>query len=147
VFPHGPRRQEQCPEVWRLAADGARGVHSVDLCGKCEPGETTVEAVLSVPGGALVIESKTVSTPGMSDDVMDGAKPVERTAELAVEKRMKALAGGGGRGDLECPNGAYGKDELFVAFVGLGTLGERHPNRLVTDASSKESEEVIRFPL
>ena len=82
-------RQEQCSEGWRLADDGARGVHAVDLGGKGEPGETTMEAVLSVPRCALVMESEAVSTPGMTDEVMHGTEPVKRTAELTVEKTQR----------------------------------------------------------
>jgi hypothetical protein len=97
-FRSAPQRgsEEQCSEVWRLADDGARGVHAVDLGGKGEPGETTMEAVLSVPCCALVMESEAISTPGMTDEVVHGTKPIKRTAELTVEKRMKALASGGG---------------------------------------------------
>jgi hypothetical protein len=96
---------------------------------KSESSETTMQAVLSVPGRALVIEIETVSTPGMTDEVVDRTKPIKRTAELTVQERMKALAGGGARGDLESPIGAYRKDELFVAFIGLGTTGEHHSYR------------------
>jgi hypothetical protein len=106
-----------------------------------------MQAVLSVPSRALVIEIEPVSTAGMTDDVMDRTKPIQRTAELTVEERMKALAGGEGRGDLESPMGAYRKDELFIAFIGPGTTGERHSYRPVAGASCKESEEVIRFQL
>ena len=110
------RAEEQCSEVRRLAENGARGVDAVDLSGKGEPGETTMEAVLSAPCCALVMEGEAVPTPGVTDEVMHGTEPVKRTAEPTVQKRMKALAGGGGRGDLERPIGAYRKDELLVAL-------------------------------
>jgi hypothetical protein len=55
-----------------------------------------VQAFLHAPGPALVTEIETISTPGMTYEVMDGAKPVKRAAELAVEKGMEALPHGGG---------------------------------------------------
>jgi hypothetical protein len=32
----------------------------------------------------------------MTDEVMDGTKPIKRATELTVEQRMKALPSGGG---------------------------------------------------
>ena len=37
-----------------------------------------MQTVLSAPGRALVIEIETVSTPGMTDEVTDGTKPIKR---------------------------------------------------------------------
>jgi hypothetical protein len=50
-----------------------------------------VQAVWSPPGRALVVEPKTVSTPGVADEVMDGMKPVKHTADLTVEEWTKSL--------------------------------------------------------
>jgi hypothetical protein len=44
-----------------------------------------MQAVLGTPGRTLVVEIETVTTPGMTDEVMDGAKPIKRAAELTVE--------------------------------------------------------------
>jgi len=106
-----------------------------------------METVLRVPRRALVMKIKAVSAPGMAEDVMDRTKPVKCATELTVQERMKARAGGGGRGDLESPLGAYREDELAVAFVGLGTTGEDHSYRPPALATGKQSEQVIRFPL
>ncbi len=106
-----------------------------------------MQPVLSPPGRGLVVEIETVATPGMADEVMDGTKPVERTPDLTVEERMKALPSGSGRGHLESPIGAHRQDELFVAFVGLGATGEGHSHSTVAGVSSQESEKMIRFHL
>jgi hypothetical protein len=76
--------------------NAARGVHSVEFGRKSEPCETTVQAVLSTPGRALVIEIETVSTPGVADEVMDSTEPIKRAAEFTAEERMKAFSNGGG---------------------------------------------------
>ncbi len=44
-----------------------------------------MQAVLSDPGCALVIEIETVCTPGMTDEVMDGTEPIKRATELTAE--------------------------------------------------------------
>ena len=75
-------RQEQCSEFRRLAAEGARGIHSIELGRKSEPCETTMQAVLSPPGRTLVVEIETVSTPGVADEVMNGAKPIKRSTRI-----------------------------------------------------------------
>ena len=103
--------------------------------------------VLSAPGRALVIETETVSIPGVADEIMDGTEPIERATELTAEERMKTLSNGGGRGDLESPIGAHRTDELFVAFIGLDTTSEGHSYRPVAAVSSEEAEEVIRLRL
>ncbi len=106
-----------------------------------------MQAVLHAPGRALVIEIEAIATPGMADEIMDRTKAIERTTKLTVEQRMKPVPSGGGRGDLECPNGAYRKDELFVAFIGVGATGERHSDRPVAGVSGKDGEQVIRLQL
>ncbi len=143
----GRGHEEQCSEIGRLPDDGSRGVHSIELGGESEPCETTVEAVLSAPGRALVIEIEPVSAPGMTDEIVDGTKAIKRTTERTVEERMQALPGSGGRGDLERPFGAYGNDELCVVFVGVRTTGEGHSDHSVAAFSSEEAEEVIGLQL
>jgi len=44
-----------------------------------------MQAVLSAPGRVLVIEIETVSTPGMTDEVMDRTKAIKRATERTVE--------------------------------------------------------------
>ncbi len=44
-----------------------------------------VQAVLSAPGRALTIEIETVTTPGMTDEVVNGTKPIKGASELTVE--------------------------------------------------------------
>ena len=78
-------REEQCSEVWCLADNAARGVHSTELCRKGKACEATMQAVLSPPGRTLVIETETVSTPGMTDEVMNCTKPIKCATERAVE--------------------------------------------------------------
>lgn len=90
------RREEQGSEVRRLTEDVTGGVHSKELVRKCEPCETAVEAILSSPGRALVIEIEAVSTRRMTDEVMDCTEPIKRTSELTAKKGMKALYDGGG---------------------------------------------------
>ncbi len=77
-----------------------------------------VQAVLSVPGRAFVLEIEAESIPGVSNEVMNRTKPIKGPTELTTQQWMKALSGGDGRGDLECPVGANRKDQFFVAFVG-----------------------------
>ena len=95
-FAGGRRRQEQRSEIGCLADNVARSVHSIELRRESEPSETAVQPVLSLPGRALVIEIETVSIPDMTDEVMNGAEPIERATELTAEERMKALSNGGG---------------------------------------------------
>ena len=95
-FARGRGSEQQGSEVWRLADNAARGVHSIEFGRKSEPCHATVQAILSAPGRALVLEIETVSTPGMTDEVMDGAKPVKRATQLTVEERMKTLPSDGG---------------------------------------------------
>jgi hypothetical protein len=66
----------------------AGGVHAIELGGKSESGEAAVQAVLNHPSRALVMKIEAVSAPGMTDQVMDGTKPIKRATELTVEKRM-----------------------------------------------------------
>jgi hypothetical protein len=44
-----------------------------------------MQSVLSPPGRTLVIEPETVSTPGMTDEVMNCTKPIKCATERAVE--------------------------------------------------------------
>jgi acetyl/propionyl-CoA carboxylase alpha subunit len=85
-----------------------------------------METVLNAPGRALANEIKAIPTPGVTDQIMDRTKPVERATEFTAEKGMKALSGGGGRGDLERSTGAYSANELFVACIGSVASGEYH---------------------
>jgi len=78
-------REEQGSEIGCLADKPARGVHSIELRRQSEPSETTMQAVLNPPGGALVIESETVATPGMTDEIMDRTKSIKGATELTVE--------------------------------------------------------------
>ena len=146
-FAPGRGSEKQCSEVWRLADNAASGVHSIDLGSKRRPRETTMQAVLNAPGRALMIEIETVSTPGMTDEVMDGKKAIKRASEPTIEERMKALSSGDGRGDLESPMGTYIKDELLVALIWFGTTGECNSYRRAADVSSEEGEEAIGFNL
>ncbi len=106
-----------------------------------------MQAVLSAPGRAFVIETETVSTPGMADEVMNGTEPIERATKLAAEEGMKALSNGRGRGDLQSLIGAHRTDELFVAFIGSDTTSEYHSYRPMVGMSSEEGVQVIRFHL
>ncbi len=85
-----------------------------------------METVLNAPGRALANEIKAIPTQGVTDQIVDRTKPVERATELTAEQGMKALSGGGGRGDLERSTGAYCANELFVACIGSAAPGEHH---------------------
>ncbi len=106
-----------------------------------------MQVVLGTPGRALVLEIKTVSTPRMTDEIMDRTEPIKRAPEFAAEERMKALTNCRRRGDLECLVGTDRTNELFVALVRLGTSGECHSDRRVVGISSEEGEYVIGFNL
>src|ERR1700722_10196077 len=92
---------EQCSEVRCLADNAAGRVHSVELGGEGAPCETTVQAVLHAPGSALVSQSEAVATPGMTDEIVDGAEAIKRAAELTSEEGMEAPTTCDGCSDLE----------------------------------------------
>jgi hypothetical protein len=91
-----PRREEQGSEVWRLADNVTCGVDSIEFVREGEPRETTVQSVLNSPGCALVIESEAVSTPSMTDEVMDCSEPIKGATDLTAKEGMKTLPDGGG---------------------------------------------------
>jgi hypothetical protein len=66
----------------------ACGVHAIELGRKSESCEAAVQAVLNHPSHALAMKIEAVSTPGVTDQVMDGTKPIKRATEPTVEKRM-----------------------------------------------------------
>jgi hypothetical protein len=51
---------------------------------------------LDAPRRAFVGKVEAESAPGMTEEVVDRSKPVERATELTIEERMKALANGDG---------------------------------------------------
>jgi hypothetical protein len=53
-----------------------------------------VELVLSPPGSALVRKIEPVSAPGVTYEVVNGAEPVKRAAELTAEQRMETISHG-----------------------------------------------------
>jgi hypothetical protein len=69
-----------------------------------------VQTVLSAPRRTLVIEIETVTTPGVTDEVMDRTEPVECTTEFTAQQRMEPLSNGDGRGDLQNSAPAYRTD-------------------------------------
>ena len=83
--------EKQRSEVWCLADNAPSCVYSKDLGRESASCETTVKMVLSAPGRTLVGEIEAVSVPGMSNEIVDSAEPVERAAELTAEQRMKTL--------------------------------------------------------
>ena len=50
-----------------------------------------MKVVLSAPGRTLVGEIEAESTPGMSNEIVDSAEPVERATEFTAEERMKTF--------------------------------------------------------
>jgi len=83
----------------------------------------------------------------MTDEVMDGTEPIECAAKPTVKEWMEPFSGGDRRGDLESPIGPHTTDEFFVAFIRLGTAGERNPYTGVTRVAGQEGEEVIGLSL
>jgi hypothetical protein len=126
ALPQRRGNEEQRSELGCLADIVPGGVHSVEFCREGASGETTMETVLNAPGGALAHEVKAIPTQGVTDQVVDRTKPVERATELTAEQGMKALSGSGGGGDLERSAGAYCANELFIARIGSAAPGERH---------------------
>ena len=106
-----------------------------------------MQAVLSPPGSALVVETETISAPGMSDKVMNGAESIEGATELTTEQRMKTLSAGRCCGDFESPVAPDPTDEFLVAFIGFDTTGEHHAYLAVTGLSSEDGIQAIGFYL
>ncbi len=93
-----------------LAEDAACRVHSIELGCKGEPCKTAIQVVLSAPRRTLVIEIETVTSPGVTDEVMDSTEPVECATEFTAQQRMEPLSNGHGRGDLQNSVPAYRTD-------------------------------------
>jgi hypothetical protein len=55
-----------------------------------------MQAVLHYPRSALIAEIETISTPGVTDQVVNGTESVKRATELTAEKRMNAPSSSGG---------------------------------------------------
>jgi hypothetical protein len=51
-----------------------------------------VQTVLDAPCRTFVSKVETESASGMTEEVVDRSKPVERATELTIEEGMKALA-------------------------------------------------------
>jgi hypothetical protein len=60
----------------------------------------------------------------MSNDVVDGSKPVVRPAEVAAQQRVTAGSFPCARSDLQYPVSAHGADQLIVGIVGVLASGE-----------------------
>ena len=86
--------------------------------------ESVVELLLSQPGREFPVSVEAEARAHMTNDVMDGAKPVVRAAEVAAQKRVTALPLPGARSDLEDPMSAHCTDQLIVRVVGGFTEGE-----------------------
>ena len=92
--------EKQCPEIWGLAENASGCVDSKELGCKRRPCEIAVQAVLNAPRRTFVSKIEMESAPRMTDEVVDGTEAIERPSELAVQQRMKALAGDGGGRDF-----------------------------------------------
>ena len=98
---HVQRREEQGSELWGFPDNASGGVDTIQLRREGESCKTAVQSVLKAPCLAFVIESEPVSAPSMTNEVVDGAKPVECTAKPTVEQRMhNAVTGSHSRRDL-----------------------------------------------
>jgi hypothetical protein len=86
------RSEKQCSEVRRLADNVSSCVHPIDLGREGASCQTTVKTVLDAPRRTFVGKVEAESAPGMTEEVVDRSKPVERATELTIEERMKALA-------------------------------------------------------
>ena len=55
-----------------------------------------MQAVLNTPRRTLPMEIEAVATPGMTDEVVNGTKPIKCATEFTTEERMKAFSHRGG---------------------------------------------------
>jgi len=69
-----------------------------------------MQVVLSAPRRTLVIEIETVTTPCVTDEVMNGTEPVKCTTEFTAQQRMEPPSHGHGRGDFQNSVRAYRPD-------------------------------------
>jgi hypothetical protein len=99
-------------------------VLSVKLGSQSPGSESVVELLLSQPGREFSVSVEAEARTHMTNDVMDGAKPVVRAAELAPQKRVTALALPGACSDFEDPVSAHCTDQFIVRVVGGFTSGE-----------------------
>ena len=104
-----------------------------------------METVLNTPCRALINEIKAVPAPGMTYQIVNCTEAVKRSTKLTAEQGMKTLSGGRGRGDFEGAIGAYGTNELIVAFIGPATAGEHHTRSQRVVVSREVRIQVIGF--
>ena len=97
-----------------------------------------MQAVLNAPRCTFVIEVEAVTTPGMTDKVVDGTEPVERATEFTVQQWMEPLSNGHRRGDLQNSVRAYRTDQLFVTLIWSRAVGERNSNSPGSCVSGKD---------
>ncbi len=99
--PQQPRVDEERLVIGRLARRPAGAVLGVQFCREGSPRQCGVEALLVPPGRIFTMAVEAGSEAGVSQDVVDGAEAVERTADGAVEQGVLAVAIGPGGGDLD----------------------------------------------
>ena len=88
-----------------------------------------MQPVLGKPRGTFSIDVETLLQPRMANEVVDGAKSVELTTDLAAEQGVKPTGEGCGTGDLKCFVGPHRSYEFLVAGVRQMTTCERDSNR------------------
>jgi hypothetical protein len=96
----------------------------VEFGGQSPLGESVVELLLSQPGRELPVSIEAEARGYMSNDVMNGPKPVVRAAEVAAHERVTTVPFSGARGNLDHPVSAHCANQLIVGIVGALALGE-----------------------
>jgi hypothetical protein len=79
------RFEEHGLVVGCFSNDCDRAVHGKELRSEGPSRETAVPSVLGSPCGYLVQEVEAESGLGVTDQIVDGAETVKRTAQLATE--------------------------------------------------------------
>lgn len=96
----------------------------VELGRQSPSSESVVKLLLGQPGREFPISVEAEARAHMSNDVVDGPKPVVRATTFAAQQRVTAVALHGARGDLQNPVSAHGADQLVVGIVRAFTASE-----------------------
>jgi len=102
----------------------SNAVLGVELGGQSPSGESVVETLLGQPSCEFPVSVEAEAGAHMSNDVVDGTKPVVRAAAVAVQQRVAPISVPGARGDLQHPMSPCCADQLLIGIVWTLTAGE-----------------------
>jgi hypothetical protein len=106
-----------------------------------------VEPVLNPPRRKFVLELEIETRPAVTNEIVNGAKPVKCATEFAAQEWMDLSSMNCCCRDLEHPLDLNGLDELVRIGIRLEAIGEHDLDRLFVPPTHEIAEDAIGLAL